>query len=125
MLVPVLTILSMIKFPFPVELFPLQEIDAEGWQELKPLLKEVPEQVVIVLKSAVTSGVGFIVMFLDDKPVTTLPQASVTVGGGTFNTVTVSQMVGQPGIVNVSCLLVWASEHPIGPFTVWLPVAQG
>ena len=65
-------------------------------------------------------------MTFGTNPVSTIPQASLTVGAGTLKTETVSQVNGQAGFVRFNTFEILPAEQPAGaPVVVTEPVIQG
>ena len=123
--VPVFTIVWLILVPVPLLPLPLQLTVLVPIQGVRVILNASPEQIVVGLGEAVTSGVSLIPITSGRSPVRIFPHASVTVGGGTERTEIVSQVHGQAGIVKFNSLGVVAAEHPEAVPAVTLPLIQG
>jgi len=112
-------------FEVPVWLFPLQLIVLPERQEVSVMETGSPEHSESGSGDTVSVGVSLMCKYFVGNPVTTFPQASVTVGGETAMTVTVSQYLGQFGSVNVSACAVFPKLHPAGEPTTIFDAIQG
>ena len=89
----------------PVPLEPLDAVHENvvpATQEVSNIFTLVPLQTDSDVGFALTTGIGLMVTVFAVNPETIFPQASTIVGAGTLNAVTLPQVEGQLGIVNVN-----------------------